>query len=59
MAPQLTYQSELAMRSGIKREELMEVVIRASAFTGFAVAVICMSIIEHAAESLKSSPKKA
>jgi alkylhydroperoxidase/carboxymuconolactone decarboxylase family protein YurZ len=50
MGPQLALQLRIALKNGIKREELMEVAFQISVFCGFANAINASNIVESMAD---------
>jgi len=51
MQPQLAYQTELALKNGVTRDELLEVACQISPFFGYATAINAMAIIDSIAEA--------
>lgn len=50
MHSQLVYQSKLALRHGLTREELMEIALQISVFSGLATAINSMLILDEVTE---------
>lgn len=54
MHPQLAYQTELALRNGVNRDELMEIAYQISPLCGYATAINSMAIIDGVADSKRA-----
>ena len=52
MAPQLALQSQIALKNGIKSEELMEIALQISTFVGFATAINAVNIVDSVADTI-------
>jgi 4-carboxymuconolactone decarboxylase len=55
MAPQVAYQSKLALQNGVSFEELMEVLLQVSVFCGFARGVNAMKVVAAVRTSLAAA----
>jgi 4-carboxymuconolactone decarboxylase len=59
MAPQVRYQSRLALLSGVTAEELYDACFFVAAFNGLSHAMNAMNLIRAAADELEQHPVKA
>jgi 4-carboxymuconolactone decarboxylase len=59
MKPQLATQTQIALKNGIKREELMEVALQISVFCGFANAINAANIVDSVADSFDDASMEA
>jgi len=53
MQPQLAMQTRLALKYGLTREELMEIVLQVSVYSGLGHAVNAMTVIDAVADQLE------
>ena len=52
MAPQLAAQTRIALKNGIKHEELMEIAFQISPFSGFANAINALNVVDSVVDTL-------